>query len=36
MELKTCPYCGEEAEVYAVEHIPSGWDYIPKRYRPIQ
>ena len=29
-KLEPCPFCGGEAELYGVPHIPSGWDYIPR------
>ncbi len=29
-KLKPCPFCGGEAELYGVPHIPKGWDFIPR------
>lgn len=29
-ELKPCPFCGGEAELYATRHVPHGMDYIPR------
>lgn len=29
-ELKTCPFCGKEAELKVDKHIPSGIDYTPR------
>ena len=29
-ELKNCPYCGGEAELYRTKHIPNGFDYTPR------
>lgn len=28
--LLPCPFCGGEAELYGVPHIPKGWDFIPR------
>lgn len=29
-ELKPCPYCGGDAEMFVTKHIPSGYDYTPR------
>ncbi len=29
-ELKPCPFCGGEAELYITKHIPSGFEYTPR------
>jgi hypothetical protein len=33
-ELKRCPFCGGEAELYVVKHVPYGFDYIPRCKNP--
>ena len=30
IELKHCPFCGGEAELREVKHIPNGLDYTPR------
>jgi hypothetical protein len=34
MELKPCPFCGGEAEIKVVPHIPNGYDYVPRCKKP--
>ena len=29
-ELKTCPFCGKEAEMRVQKHCPAGFDYTPR------
>lgn len=29
-QLKPCPFCGGEAEMRKITHIPSGFDYTPR------
>ncbi len=33
-KLKPCPFCGGEAELRVVAHIPSGYDYTPRCRKP--
>lgn len=29
-DLKPCPFCGGQAEMYETRHIPKGMDYTPR------
>ena len=29
-ELKPCPFCGGEAEMYKQPHVPTGTEFIPR------
>jgi hypothetical protein len=33
-ELKPCPFCGGEAELYITNHVPVGKDYTPRCKNP--
>lgn len=33
-ELKPCPFCGGEAELRKLKHIPDGYDYTPRCKNP--
>lgn len=33
-EMKPCPFCGGEAEMYVTDHIPQGYDYTPRCKNP--
>lgn len=33
-EMKTCPFCGGDAEIYETPHVPRGTDYTPRCKNP--
>lgn len=33
-KLKPCPFCGGEAELEIKQHVPKGYDYIPRCANP--